>query len=66
MIDDTGAGDATAAAIIDALLRGLPLDKALACGARNGFEACTGRGVKNVCTRRLMDAYLESRKRMAA
>lgn len=66
IVDDTGAGDAAAAAIIDALLRGLPLQNALACGARNGFEACTGHGVENVCTRQQLETYAQSRRRKAA
>jgi sugar/nucleoside kinase (ribokinase family) len=66
VLDDTGAGDATAAAIVDSLLRGLSLQDALACGARNGFEACTAFGLENVCARAEMDAFLESRHRKAA
>jgi sugar/nucleoside kinase (ribokinase family) len=44
IVDDTGAGDAAQAAIVDSLLRGLPLEIALLAGARQGFEACTALG----------------------
>jgi sugar/nucleoside kinase (ribokinase family) len=66
IVSDTGAGDAAAAAVIDSLVRGLTLEEALACGARNGFEACTGFGLEHVCRRLEMDALLENRRRMAA
>lgn len=66
IVDDTGAGDAAAAAIIDALLRGLPLPEALVYGARNGFEACTGYGLARVCSRQQLQSYAGSRRRIAA
>lgn len=38
-VDDTGAGDSAGAAIVNALLRDLPLELALRAGARAGYEA---------------------------
>jgi sugar/nucleoside kinase (ribokinase family) len=42
--DDVGCGDACQAAIVDALLKGYPLELALRAGARQGFEALTVAG----------------------
>jgi sugar/nucleoside kinase (ribokinase family) len=44
VIDDTGAGDATAATVIWSLLEGMSVEEALIAGARQGFEACTKLG----------------------
>lgn len=44
IVDDVGAGDATAATIEWALVRGMELEEAMTAGARQGFEACTAIG----------------------
>lgn len=44
VIDDTGAGDATAATIVWSLMEGASLEGALIAGARQGFEVCTKLG----------------------
>ena len=38
IVHDTGAGDAAQAAIVDSLLRGLPLEIALLAGVRRGSK----------------------------
>jgi sugar/nucleoside kinase (ribokinase family) len=51
VVDDVGAGDRAQAALVDALLRGEPLQVALRAAARQGIELCTGRGA----TTRILD-----------
>jgi len=61
VVDDTGAGDAAEAAIVDTLLRGKPLEIALLAGARLGFEACTAAGATtNLLSAEEMKAYMAS------
>ena len=59
IINDTAAGDAAQAALVDRLIAGAPMDVALRAAARNGFEACLSWGVGSL-TRTEMYEYLQS------
>jgi sugar/nucleoside kinase (ribokinase family) len=61
VVDDVGAGDAAQATIVDLLLRGYPLESALAGGARQGFEACLAFGpTTRLLNGTEMRAYLDA------
>jgi sugar/nucleoside kinase (ribokinase family) len=61
-VDDTGCGDAAFGAITDALIRGVPLETALAIGARMAFAAGTAWGAtEGLIDRQAMAAFLRER-----
>ncbi len=67
IVDDVGAGDGAQAALVDALLRGRPLEVALRAAARQGFEVCTGRGATTCLVHgATMEAYLASGAQLRA